>query len=293
MSDSSLSFFVDPIPMTIIVTGALRVYRIDLQNRTIDTLPLGEKNFFSYYGISWDENHMFLVDSVNNVLRSSIKVYDKKFNLITTLMPNIQDAHQIQYYDNRLYICDTSKDMCKVYNTRKKAYEEPFFINFGGKDTLHVNSVAVYDNLLYLLCHGKENGASVMVYNIKTRECVDSWAHGLEAHNIVRYKNKFLTCSSEERRMLFKDGSVLYSTSWNTYLRGIALGHNYMCVGESRYSGVDRDARMRGKCFVSVFDVASNKRIGCVVIDSGVIYEVRAISEPDAAHCYVSNAFWN
>lgn len=291
--ETTLSFFVDRIPLTIVITSALQVYKINLQDQTIDILPFPKRDFFSYYGVSWSEDFLFLVESENNRLRSCIKVYDKHFTCVETLRPDIYDTHQIQYYDNRLYICDTSKDMCKVYNMLSGTYEEPFYVSEYREDTLHLNSVYIYNDLVYLLCHGKENGASIKIYNKDTRELVDSWAQGLEDHNIVRYKNDFLVCSSEERKLLLKNGRVLYTTSWNTYLRGIALTEKHMCIGESRYSGVDRSARMKGKCFFSIFDVKSDTKIGSVVLDSGVIYELRAISEPDAAHCFISNTFWD
>ena len=293
---SDVKFDIDAINITLIASTTTHIFRLDLNNKTLESLITKNRHKCPYYGVTWSKDNLFITDSEDQQFADCVRVYNKQLSLVETITCNLLNIHQLQYYNDTLYIADTSHDKCKLYNINDKSIKVIDLPSKHSEGWAHHNSIYIKDENLYLLCHGRRFGSSLYRLSLKDHAILDTMVFGQLSHNICQIDDTIVINSSGESKLIDTNNNVYYETIPGRYLRGLAVTKDYIFVGESRFT-LDKEERTRvdggdARCYIAVLDRATHELLGKVRVPNGGIYEIRVISENDYAHSSISNEFW-
>ncbi len=107
-----------------LVTTTQALWYIDLPSRTAWQIERGNG---VYYGIACSRDSIFVAarraeyGSDRKVQKGVIQCYNNELELVRTLEPPfpLRDLHQIDWFDNKLWVCATYDDLVAVWDGRR------------------------------------------------------------------------------------------------------------------------------------------------------------------------------
>lgn len=292
-------FRCEKLPFKILVTGHNDIRYIDIENRQSEIFynqHTSKCGISSYYGITWDKSTdtIFIIGTPVEAnqpeqTRSLLIALDKNGSFKEIISKELfAQAHQIQYYDNKIFICDTKNNrICAIdikdTKNNRAYYPEP---NNRDTDINHFNSILICQDEAFIVAHNLENPSSIYHALYRDKQLVDIRLidqyrfAGKENHNTVEYGDLLLTCNSGRGCIMNRSDSFI-NIGW--YPRGIILHDNLLFVGKSQVA--DRDWRSKLTGEIEIFDLLTKQSLGCVIIpEIGQIYELRCLNQQDEAH---------
>lgn len=258
--------------------------------------PIVESGDKIFFGITWDGEKVYAVRRTD--AKNFLLTFDKEFKQLSeTVIPGVIDAHQIHYYNRRLYVANTR------FN-RITFCENDLWKDFAwapcGRDVNHINSIWNDDEgLLYFLEHNRNNipmwRSRVKVFTRQKHQVAD-YQVGFGAHNVIRVEKKYLViCSSNNFSLIKYDTNKREIVNechigkarpmqyewWFT--RGLAYDGNNFYVGMSEYEPRDRRLfSVRGG--ICVVDNNFNIKNIIELPNMGQVYDLRIMNGKDFAH---------
>jgi len=294
------------INMKLLVSVHRSILLVDIQNHKVTTFyESPNKNSLSpiesVYGITWDEDNIFVVDTLKNgAPRNRIASLCKngEFNehFVCPKYP-IGEVHQIIYNskENGIYIADTANNLLRIV-TPLPDYEDNWDdiapTSYMFTDYNHFNGVWAQENKLYLIAHNRERPSEIFKFDcmLGTPFKLESkWRQGKgDAHNIVRYNNELVVLSTNGWIYGEQNNPIFYTKPFEplSWARGLVLTDNYFVIGHSlrKLIKIDRTNPMNeGK--LEIFDSHDLSHVGTIILDNvGQVYDVRCLNQLDYAH---------
>ncbi len=291
-------FHCDKLPFKLLVAGHNDVRYIDLENQQSSVFynqHTSHRGISSYYGITWNktENTIFIIGT-------SVKAIDplKTRNLLIALDQNgafkkiidetqFSQAHQIQYYDNKVFVCDTRHNRICVIDHKnpqnhKMYYPEPS--NGPAKDISHFNSIHIYKDKVFIVAHNKNEPSWIYGADYVNGELINMQPFlkdiGDQCHNVVEHKDHLFICNSNQGHLT--DGfDNFIPTGW--YPRGIIIHDDLLFIGKSRIACRKWRSELDGE--IEIFSLSTKQRMGYITIPGiGQVYEIRCLNQYDVAH---------
>lgn len=258
-----------------------------------------EEGFGLYYGITWDENVIYVASRRRKP--GVIRVFGSDLNYLREL-PLLyigDDPHQLFYKDRGLYLADRDRFRVLHWNTYLE-YESWHAFNVGDQ---HINSIWYNHPFYYVVEH--RQGRPVKRIKLFT----DSWAHhrtvafnvgpqshktGHGIHNVYFEDDKLFTLApyelvvienfdpsdgTFERHVKMPLDGVVCS---DDYLRGLAVTDKAFFIGVSGTN--PRTQRGEGDTRILAVNRQFEVVDTLVLPDTGQILEIRVIGELDFAH---------
>lgn len=201
----------------------------------------------------------------------------EKKNYLTGLSPNI---HQIDLYDNNLYIVNAEENSILISSERgmKRVYYPNKKIKKGSKRNNHFNSVFINKDDVFLMAHNGTTkslkNSEIYILNRKSLK-VDSIKEikAQKAHNIFFLNEKLGFCNSPSGELIVND-KVLFKDE-NYFLRGVAISEDSIVVGGSEFATREN----RDKTSSMIFELEHNGSVKNKVFlnNIGQIYDIRYV----------------
>jgi hypothetical protein len=252
-----------------------------------------------YYGITWDEERLYLV--ARGAPPERVLVFDRDFRPLDP--PPFKmggEPHQCLWLDGTLYVTDTTNN--RVLSWDGKCIETVFFVDAPyKKEPEHLNSIWSDGDLIYVLAHRKERRPK-RVY-VLDREfalldilpmdfhCLAAGAMSNGLHNVYVENGRLYTLGPSVVLALDlvkgkTDVKQLPTVEpFKHYLRGLARTEELFYIGVSNVAA--RPGRDYGSARILIQErMNSNRLAGEIVLDErcGQVLEIRALDEPDLAH---------
>lgn len=231
------------------------------------------RNSFRPFGIDYDNNYIYIVshNKVGRFLKDSYKFVDTIINLESKLNVN---THLIRKVNNTFYVANTATDVLAIISDKFEKYihiptrqilNKPLnCVDAYDKDTVHLNSFCIKDNLLYYCLHNKRKQKSkyevidLVTYNVK--HIVDAgWcSHGVEIINNILYSLSSATGELIEHCLI--NNITRYYKLVNpeeTFLRGLDKIDNTLYIGCSNNHD---HSIINNNCFIATFNT-NNKEV--------------------------------
>ena len=193
--------------------------------------------------------------------QSKLVVYDYNFNIFQIYnFKYVKDAHSLIHYQNGIYVVSSgTNEVYKLYydDLGNIEHEELFWcvenlIDYK-KDYVHLNSIAVIDNEIYVTMFGNKNETGSWsddgkLINIRNEEIVKNIQ---QPHTSYNYKEEIIYC--ESRTGLLKNSKAEILISLDGYIRGITECSHYLYVASSSRRKISKSkkkflkGRMGGK----------------------------------------------
>lgn len=271
--------------MKLIVSSRFGMSIVDTNNQEItDPFPEFLAKTFSPYGISWNQDYLFVALRPHGGLGfERIGVFDKQFNFVKEIVKDkmkFSDLHQILFYDGKLWVCSPGRNQITIVDPDTGSYEiwlpnsdMETVVKDGRppRDYNHFNSIWIKGDRLYLVAHNFERPAEIWEFTYPQRELVKKTSVGKCAHNVFVDGGKITTLNSKDNEY---------------YKRGLARSKYYEFTGSSSYieNREERQKSLQGSVQVI------NRKDGLSVVEKeipinkGEVYEIRLLNEPDLAH---------
>ncbi len=299
----NVKFDLPKLDFKFLVAGHNRIMHLDLMNQTsriFHDSASSKAGIASYYGITWSKDNIYIVgtptDCVElNRVRTLLLCLDKDGNALYNIaMPpeyKIAHIHQIQCYENKLFLVDSKRNAIRIFDLEDQTwftfYPDPNRID---RDTDHFNSIW-FDNdeeKMYIISHGKDNTqirvfnpSQLWIFDANTFSFIEKKKYGEFAHNVVKYKDKMLVCSSKNNVILSDSNEVFLEVG--PHPRGMVIHEPYLFVGKSETAGKEWRSELTG--YIEAFDLSTMKSIGEITIPNiGQVYEIRCLNQMDHAH---------
>ena len=252
--------------------------------------------YHDFYGITWNEEWIYITE--RTLRHSEILVFDKKLEYIgkENITADIFDAHQIFYWDEKLYITNSRKNeiVIKEENDEGKlvcravSWKEP-------EDTyLHLNSIWCDGQRFYVVEHRKKKQPKRIKIldldfnpfgeiDISPESPQSVQLRGL--HNIYIESSFLYICSPEgllQVDLLAKNSKNVVRSPKGLYMRGLARTKDYFFLGLSEMKG--RGERDGGDSAVLVVDNQFKLVAKLFLRDTGGLHDIRAVDSLDLAH---------
>lgn len=201
----------------------------------------------SCFGISGGPEKWFICQYTGNYSRILEFTLTKQNDQILLLERNNylvglpSDIHQIDIYDNHLYIINAT-DNSLIISPSERKYKEYYpnrRIKKGSSLSNHFNSIFIKNDNIYLMAH---NGTSkdardseiylLNRHTLKTESVIPINAQ--KAHNIFFLNKKLGYCNSPAGELIL-DENVIFKNE-NYFLRGVALNSNSIVIGGSEFA---------------------------------------------------------
>lgn len=265
--------------MKLVISSRFGMSVLDLDSGEI-TDPFNIPETWSPYGISWDQDKMFIALRPGGKLSlERLWVYDRNLSKTGEIVKDkmtFSDLHQVFCFDGRVWVCSPGRNQVAIIDPDGshevwKPNPDKETVKREGRPPLdynHFNSVWIKDDRLYLVAHNFERRAEVWEFTYPGRELIKKLPLNDYAHNICVTKKDFITLGSEDNKH---------------YGRGLAVSEEFVFRGDSRYikDKIERQKSLQGS--VVVEDREFNK-IREIPINKGEIYEIRILDRPDHAH---------
>ncbi len=203
--------------------------------------------------------------------------------------PLNQEIHQIDAWNNNLYVTDTANNRVIEYKikngklTQKNLHYPNGKIKKGKKSSnyAHINSIFRKKEFIYLMFHnhtkytGKKSQIAVINREWEVVDIINIDAES--AHNIFKSEGNIVYCDSQNGRLV-RNSDTLFEK--NVYIRGLAVSKYWWLVGGSEFA--DREERGSTNGYVYKWNKYSEKIESSIRIpNSGSIYEIRLKSKKD------------
>ena len=244
------------------------------ENRSDLILP-GE-----FYGIAVNNNQFWVFQKKNSqgqILYYSDRINNQPQIILNGLSPG---CHQIEYYNQELYITDTYNNCIIKYNlsTEKMSEYYPLGKLLKGRESEnygHINSITFHKDKVYVLAHnetkktGKNSRILVLNHNLELTNIIDTISKN--AHNIVFYQGNLLVCNSLNQTLLVNNKNKEYHLA--TFTRGLEIVGDNILVGGSDYSERKKRSIKGGHIILLDEDYKNIDRIRM----PGMVQEIRKI----------------
>lgn len=221
------------------------------------------------------------------------KIYD----LQVEAAPLDEEVHQIDAWNDHLYITDTANNRVLEYeigesNLKPVNKHYPNGRAEKGKEESnysHINSIFKCGEYILVMYHnmtkktGKNSQIAVLNGDWEVLDVIDTDANS--AHNIFCHDKRIVFCDSMNGRLVKYD-EVLIDTS--VYMRGLSVSSDFWLVGGSEH------AKKGGRRFtdgsVYQYSPAKNEVASIIKIPNcGSLYEIRLINPEDLAISSISS----
>jgi hypothetical protein len=269
----------------VIVSSRFAVQVVDLETGERRDIP--HQVNYPPFGISWNDDYLFLARRWYNRKGADIQVYDKDLGVIDSIMgghPDMVNVHQIQWWDGALWVCcpappEGGNETVLIYRDGDIEAWYPF----EGLGIKGVNSIFFRDDRVYLVAHNR--GPSwVLQYSYPDLQLLWQGRAGTEAHNVAWWKDTFVVLDSGGSRVLVGCEALHeYTVSLIGYPRGLAISDTHIVIGQS-YRIPDREERMQDKWGGLIIMNRWWELQQYINLKKGHVYDVRFLDVPDYAH---------
>jgi len=234
----------------------------------------------SCYGVTWDRERLYVGEKENLCVRA----WGPDLSRGEVVINDVHDPHQALWTGGALYATNTGMNTLDV--DRDGCVERR---SWGQDNDLHLNSVWIYGDLLWVVEHRNGRPPSrVRAFGPRFRDLVRhnfyDFNEGEQAwglHNVYVEGGKLYTLAVGEMFVRDLGTGRTDSIRLGGYLRGLARTKDRWYVGRSRLT--ERQRRREGMGEVLALDdefrLLGTARLG----DAGQVYEVRAL-DGDKAH---------
>ena len=237
------------------------------------------------FGLTWNKEQIFISN------RSNLLIYNSQLKL-TECIKGVLDVntHQMTQHKNRIISTMTRKDCVKFINLEDRS-SELYHIDRGWvsdaetleRETYHINSLLVKDNLLYIMLHNFGLRTSqILVLNLETKEkerVIETKA--IAAHNIYLNGDTIGFNNTGDGSVTIGSQSIIRPSWMGHFLRGMAGDETQIAIGH--FGKKYREERSRGASYVCVLE--NNKfKHHCRIDGIGVINDIRRIDGKDYCH---------
>ena len=202
-----------------------------------------------------------------------------------------RNVHQIDMYDNIVYVIDTINN--RIITVDRRGKKKHYFPNKSikkGKNNNHFNSIFITGKQIYVCAHNgslkPKHYSEIYVLNkntMKTEEIIQTGAGN--AHNIIVKNEKIIYCDSMAGR-LFCDNKAVFEDS-GYFMRGLAMTGNYVLIGGSQFARREERASTDGVIFVLDKNFKPMKTFKLKNI--GQVYEIRGVNGDYGLSAYKKN----
>jgi len=193
--------------MKIVIATSWTIQEVDFDNPSTTQVVHADSGV--YFGIDkhCGKYYFGMRNDTNGKGSGTILVCDENLKVIEELVPsfNLPDIHQIRFFNDRLFITCTLGDRILIYDPDQKNWEwwnpistEDIPITPGHEDNLlHINTLTVYKDHLYVGCNGHQNGSLIHSFD-SDLNFVKEWKIGKQIHNIFFVDDVLHVVSSED-----------------------------------------------------------------------------------------------
>mgnify|MGYP003150248521 FL=1 len=267
--------------LTLFDTDTEAVLKIQTDERGLDNTSNQERPPHRPFGITWNEDTIFIAN------RSNLLIYDSDLKFVKSINGILdQNTHQIVYYENQIIVTMTRQDCIRFINLEDYSHET-FHIddgwgNFQPTHKYHVNSVVVRDNLLYVMLHNRSRKPSqILVFNLETKEKESLIDTDLKSSHGIYLNGDIIACLDTHKQRIKFGSKSIYEPSFGGFMRGMAGDKNTIAVGH--FPPQERHYRGFGDAHISIFE--NKKFVKEYRIDNiGAINDIRRIDGEDLCH---------
>jgi hypothetical protein len=222
----------------------------------------------------------------------SFRFHDGKISdLRVELAPLDEEVHQIDAWDEHLYITDTANNRvleCKVGQNSLQTINSHYpngQIRNGRRSPnySHINSVFQCGDYVYVMYHnltektGKNSQVALLNKEWNVVDVIETSANS--AHNVFRHDEEVVFCDSMNGRLMRHD-RVLVNV--DTYMRGLAASYEFWLLGGSDHAKREERGFTNGSVYQYSPDM--NKVVSTMKIPNcGSLYEIRLVNPEDIA----------
>lgn len=194
-------------------------------------------------------------------------------------------VHQIDYFDDILYITDTYNNRIIIIKKKKKYFYPNGKLKNGrsSHNYNHFNSIFINDNKLYLIAHNESSKtkrmSEIYIYDLCNNDSIKLSSiittKLKDAHNIVLFKGQLMYCNSADGSIMI--GENIFFKNKDYLTRGLSLTEKYVVVGGSGFAR--RESRFSTDSIIWFLD-HSGKELARVELKSiGQVYEIRCLNK--------------
>lgn len=226
-----------------------------IKNKRLRLLLLGE-----FYGITICDHEVFVLQRLkhgsSHILRFPIVEENIMVNDKVVFKNGLNwGCHQIDYFDNHLYVMDTSKNRVIKISLSSDIVDDfyPLGKLENGRSSgnyAHMNSIYADSGNVYIMCHNdsvktdRYSEIAVLDLDFEVQKIIRTRSRS--AHNVAVLNNNFYYCDSLNAT-LKKDGKVLFRTS--NFTRGLSISKRYIVVGGSEYAKRSKRRLSKGSIY--------------------------------------------
>jgi hypothetical protein len=176
----------------------------DLDPIIYDTVDI--KLILRPFGIAQGMGKIFIASN-QRIVSFDAKTFDQIEVVSSSGVPN---THQIAYYDECLYRTNTSNDSITKIDLNSLEETHYCFKTMGqvdsltmpvtdAEDTMHFNSITIYDELVYTLAHNRNSTSKIYVMDLGLTTVIDTIdLPGKQFHEIVFHDGYIYTLGSPD-----------------------------------------------------------------------------------------------
>lgn len=242
----------------------------------------------SFYGVAVRFNRLIVFEAFHGKINKGriIELFVEKGKIVKSkvVLKNLSSGiHQIDIFDNLLYVCNTYNNSIDIYSLEGyKLISQNFPLGSltngrKSKNYGHINSIYIKNCMIHFVSHNetKKTGKSSEIFtfdmNFSLLKKIDTNSGCV--HNVI-FKDYFYFFDSLNGLMK-QDQATVFSSEF--FLRGLAITDDDILVGCSEYS--DRGSRIYGTGNLYVlsqdFKIKSNIKI------PSMVHEIRIFDDID------------
>jgi hypothetical protein len=237
----------------------------------------------AYYGITMLDGNIWVAARRRMAIspfhesegKGEVLVFDRSFRFVKSVQPPfpLRELHQILGYNNKLWVTCTYDNMLAIFDGKDWDRWHPKGIpGTEVKDQNHFNSLSMIDDHLCVVAHN-HGRSELLFFELPERALKHSIPLGVQAHNVWREGDRWMTCSSAEGRIVGSDG---FSVLTGGFPRGIAFADGHSFVGVSTHC--ERALRDFSTSWIQVFDRDWN-RLGILdLVHEGIVLDLLPVS---------------
>jgi len=205
------------------------------------------------------QNDKYIYAASQNNISTYIYTIDKKtlFTIKYQKLTKVKDAHSIMYENNRLHIVSTGNNTIYTYTIDKNndlKYKKILYqYKNHTKDTIHINSIARYDDDYYFSAFGPKkdnlNTKTDSGYIINIKNKVNEIKPIYHPHSVTFRNSDIYYCESK-KSIIYKNNKKIINLIPG-YTRGLIVDDNYIICGTSTPR---IKSRSTGKKMISIID---------------------------------------